>query len=263
MKIAVSNGKDLTTIIGIFAGLCFVGYGMVLGGNPSGFLNMPSVFIVVLGTIAVTSACFAWEDMVSLFKSLNSIVFLRLNDKKALATAVIGIAEHSKKKGILGLQEKEDDIDKSTLLFRGVRMLVDGNKIEEIEPIMYQFIQNTIDRNQKAAAVLRKGAEIAPAMGLIGTLIGLVQMLGQLEDPSGIGKPMAVAMLTTLYGALIAYMFLTPLASKIDRNSDEELIINKIFLTAVVSIGKMEHPRTLQNHLNVILPPNQRVDIYK
>jgi chemotaxis protein MotA len=142
-------------------------------------------------------------------------------------------------------------------------MLVDGLKIEEIEPVLYQFVQNTLDRNQKAAAVLRKGAEIAPAMGLIGTLIGLVQMLGQLEDPSAIGAPMAVALLTTLYGALLSFMLLTPLASKIERNSDEELIINKIFLTTVISIGKLESPRKLQNLLNVILPPEQRLNIYK
>lgn len=263
MRIAVSNGTDLTTVIGIACGLGLVGYAIAIGGDALAFLDFASVLIVLLGTTAITSACFTWGDMVSLFTSLKTIIFLKINSTYDIAVEVMNISEHAKKKGILGLQEKENMIDRDTLFFRGTRMLLDGLKIEEIEPVLYQFVQNTLDRNQKAAAVLRKGAEIAPAMGLIGTLIGLVQMLGQLEDPSAIGGPMAVALLTTLYGALMAYMFLTPLASKIERNSDEELIINKIFLTAVLSIGKLESPRKLQNSLNVILPPEQRLNIYK
>jgi chemotaxis protein MotA len=111
--------------------------------------------------------------------------------------------------------------------------------------------------------MLRRASEIAPAMGLIGTLIGLVQMLGALDDPTKIGPFMALALLTTLYGALLAYMVLTPLASKIDRNSDEELLINKIYLLSIISIGHQENPRKLERMINSVLPPAKRVSVYK
>lgn len=263
MKISVSSGNDLTTVLGIFCGFALVLFAISMGGNPVGFLDVPSVMIVILGTLAVTSACYSWSDMVSLFVSIRTLILLKINKVGFVAEQVLDLSEHAKKSGLLGLQAKEDEVDQSTVLFKGMRMLVDGSKVEEIEPVLIQFVQNIIERNQRASAVLRKAAEIAPAMGLIGTLIGLVQMLSQLEDPSGIGKPMALALLTTLYGALFAYMILTPLASKIERNSDEELIINKIFITGVISIGKMEHPRKLQNMLNVILPPDQKIGRYK
>lgn len=263
MKMGVSSGRDLTTVVGIAVGLALVAYAVSIEGSPTAFLDLPAALIVIFGTTAITSACFTWGDMVSLFVSLKTIIFLQINAPHEMAMEVMKLSEHAKKKGVLELQDFEDDIDKSTVLFRGVRMLVDGAKVEEMEPVLVHFVQNTLDRNHKAASVLRKGAEIAPAMGLIGTLIGLVQMLGQLEDPSAIGGPMAIALLTTLYGALMAFMFLTPLASKIERNSDEELIINKIFLTAVMSIGKLESPRKLQNSLNAILPPEKKLNIYK
>jgi len=263
MAMGVSSGRDLTTVVGIAVGLLLVAYAISLGGSALAFVDFAAVLIVVFGTTAITSACFTWGDMISLAVSLKTIIFLKINTPHDMATEVMRLSEHAKKKGVLELQDYEDDIDKNTVLFRGVRMLVDGAKIEEMEPVLIQSVQNTLDRNHKAASVLRKGAEIAPAMGLIGTLIGLVQMLGQLDDPSKIGGPMAVALLTTLYGALLAFMFLTPLASKIERNSDEELIINKIFLTAVLSIGKLESPRKLQTALNAILPPEQKLNIYR
>jgi chemotaxis protein MotA len=111
--------------------------------------------------------------------------------------------------------------------------------------------------------MLRKAAEIAPAMGLIGTLIGLVQMLSELDNPSNIGPNMALALLTTLYGALLAFMVFTPLASKIERNSDEELLLDKIYLHSIISISIQENPRMLERKINTILPPSKRIRVYK
>ncbi|HLF58773.1 MAG TPA: MotA/TolQ/ExbB proton channel family protein, partial [Alphaproteobacteria bacterium] len=120
----------------------------------------------------------------------------------------------------------------------------------------------TSARHIKGASVLRKGAEVAPAMGLIGTLVGLVQMLGRLDDPGTIGPAMAVALLTTFYGAVLANVVLAPLASKLERNSREELLVKHIFLMAASSIARQENPRRLEMLLNSVLPPSKRVQFF-
>ena len=159
--------------------------------------------------------------------------------------------------------DKEKFIEKGSLLGKGIRLLVDGTLVEEVEQVIAQDIQSTLDRNKKSASILRRAADIAPAMGLIGTLIGLVQMLSSLDNPSSIGPFMAVALLTTLYGALFAYMVLTPIASKIERNSDEQLLLNKIYLISIACIGKQETPRKLERLINTVLPPSKKLKTFK
>jgi chemotaxis protein MotA len=116
-----------------------------------------------------------------------------------------------------------------------------------------------IQRHAKSTSVLRKMAEFAPAMGLIGTLIGLVQMLSSLSDPSTIGPAMAIALLTTFYGALLANFVFLPLAAKLERNSQEEVLVNNVYLMGAASIGRQENPRRLEMLLNSVLPPSKRV----
>ncbi|MEK9725145.1 MAG: MotA/TolQ/ExbB proton channel family protein [Rhodospirillaceae bacterium] len=122
-----------------------------------------------------------------------------------------------------------------------------------------QVLQATVQRHAKSTSVLRKMGEFAPAMGLIGTLIGLVQMLGNLDDPGTIGPSMAVALLTTFYGAVLVNMAFLPLASKLDRNSQEEALINNLYVMGAASIGNQENPRRLEMLLKSVLPPNKRV----
>lgn len=254
---------DYSTTLGIGVALALVLFSIAMTDNWLGFINLPSFLIVVLGTLSVTTACFSWQDMVALVGSLRKTVFKKFSDPKRAANHVIDLAEYAKKKGLLALNEKENEMEEGSVLLNGARMLIDGIGVEDAEHVLRQDIEGIVERNERAAALLKKAAEIAPAMGLIGTLIGLVQMLGQLEDPAGIGAPMALALLTTLYGALFAYVVLTPLASKVETNSEEELMLNKIYLTAISCIGKMENPRKLETLLNTILPPAKRLNRYK
>jgi chemotaxis protein MotA len=135
-------------------------------------------------------------------------------------------------------------------------------KVEDAEDVMRRELGAMLGRHRKSISVLRRAAEITPAMGLIGTLIGLVQMLGRLEDPSAIGPAMAVALLTTFYGAVLAHMVLNPLASKLERNSAEEALIGQLNLVAAGSIGRQENPRRLEMMLNSLMPPARRVRFY-
>ncbi len=169
------------------------------------------------------------------------------------------IAELARRKGILSLQDTIDALRHEGFLYKGMSLIVDGTPGDEVEAIMRRDMHATLQRHQKSAGVLRKAAEFAPAMGLIGTLIGLVQMLGNLDDPSTIGPSMAVALLTTFYGAVLANVVFSPLASKLERNSAEEALVNNLYLMAAGSVGRQENPRRLEMLLNSVLPPAKRV----
>ena len=172
------------------------------------------------------------------------------------------IAELARRQGVLSLQGVLESLKDDAFLFKGMSMVVDGTPGEEVESVLARDTNATILRHQKSAGILRKAAEFSPAMGLIGTLIGLVQMLGNLDDPSTIGPSMAVALLTTFYGAVLANMVFSPMAAKLERNSEEEAMVSRIYMMGATSIGKQENPRRLEMLLNSILPPAKRVKYF-
>lgn len=258
-----SPKSDFSTLFGILAGFGLVFAAIFMSGGGKSFLDAASAMIVFGGTFAITIACYSGAEVIDLFASIKKLVLHKIKNAGEAAEFVVKLTEHGKKSGILGLQEKEKEIEKDSLLRKGVKMLVDGSTIEEAEQVIAQDIQSAMERNKRSAAILRKASEIAPAMGLIGTLIGLVQMLTELDDPANIGPFMAIALLTTLYGACLAFMVLTPLATKIERNSEEEYLLNKIYLISIVCIGKQESPRKVERLVNTILPPSKRIKIFK
>ena len=255
--------SDYSTITGIACAVIVIAVAISFSGRVLSFFDLAAALIVIGGTFFVTLACFSWSEMIGLGKSLDEIVFTKVRDPKKAGEQLIEISEYAKKKGLLGLQDKEKEVDKTSLFYKGMQLLADGTGVQEVNEVVRQDIESILQRNRRSATILRRASEIAPAMGLIGTLIALVQMLGQLNEPAQIGPHMAVALLTTLYGALLSYMFITPLATKIERNSEEELLLNKIYLISVVSIGNLESPRKLERMINTILPPAKHIKTYK
>lgn len=250
---------DPTTILGVFIAFAMVIAAIVIGGNPYGFLDLKSVLIVVGGTFAVVTASFSFHEMVQASSVIAQTMFSRSDDASQTAIRCIEIAEIARQKGFLELEKYRDLTDHNEFFRDGIDMIVDNNTLEEVERVISYEISAMGDRRAKSVAVLRKSAEVSPAMGLIGTLIGLVQMLGNLQDPSTIGPAMAVALLTTFYGAILSYMMFTPLATKLERNTQGELLIANIYLQALRSIMKKENPRQLELVINSILPPAKRV----
>lgn len=250
---------DLATVVGLVCGFGLVITAIVMGGSPGSFFNAPSVLIVVGGTLCITTMCFSLPEMTRTVSVVTRTMFQSSRDPANAATQVLQIAEVARKRGVLSLQDSLISLKSEPFLHKGLTMVVDGTPGEEVDNIMRRDLQATVQRHIKSTNVLRKAAEFAPAMGLIGTLIGLVQMLGNLDDPSTIGPSMAVALLTTFYGAVLANMVFMPLAAKLERNSAEEALLNQIYLMGAVSIGKQENPRRLEMLLNSILPPSKRV----
>lgn len=257
------SGLDLATLLGLIAGFSLVITAIFLGGSPGSFVNVPSILIVLGGTFAVTTMCFTLSDMGKSVKVIFKTISHSNPDPTDAAVRVLEAAVQARKQGVLSLQGALEGLRGEQFLHKGLSMVVDGTPGEEVEVIMRRDLNATLQRHAKSTSILRKAAEFAPAMGLIGTLIGLVQMLGNLDDPSTIGPSMAVALLTTFYGAVLANMVFMPMASKLERNSAEEALVNSVYMMGASSIGRQENPRRLEMLLNSILPPSKRVQFFE
>jgi len=253
---------DYATALGLAVGFGMIAAAIAFGGAPLAFLDWPSLLIVLGGTLAVTTVCFSFEEMKRAQIVIFNTLFRRDTAPGRAAALTLQLADQARKNGHLSLQALLRSGDLHPFQRRALQLVIDGVGPDEIERILRQDLHAMVGRHSKSASVLRKAAEVAPAMGLIGTLVGLVQMLGSLNDPASIGPSMALALLTTLYGAVLANMVFAPLAAKLERNSEEEALLNQIHILAAVSIGRKENPRRLEAMLNAILPPADRVRVY-
>lgn len=259
---SVRSIVDVATLFGILGAFALIVTAIVLGGSPFAFVDIPSICIVIGGTFGITVACYSFRDIGTAFTIVMSTVFYHSRNPSSAALHVLQLAQLSRRKGLLAMEPYIPRLMNEEMLHKGLKMLLDGASGDEIERIMQGEMRAAARRHTRTVGVLRKAAEISPAMGLIGTLVGLVQMLGNLSDPSTIGPSMAVALLTTFYGAVLANMVFSPLASKLERNSSEEALINQIHVMAATSIGRHENPRRLEMLLNTILPPDQRIEYF-
>ena len=253
---------DIATLFGILGAFALIITAIVLGGSPYAFIDIPSICIVIGGTFGITVACYSFRDVGNAFAIVLSTVFYHTRNPASAAVHVLQLADLSRRKGLLAMEPYVPRLMSEEMLHKGLKMLLDGSSGDEIERIMQGEMQAAARRHTRTVGVLRKAAEISPAMGLIGTLVGLVQMLGNLSNPSTIGPSMAVALLTTFYGAVMANMIFSPLASKLERNSSEDALINQIHVMATASMGRHENPRRLEMLLNTILPPDQRIEYF-
>lgn len=254
---------DISTAIGLIAASALVLTAILLGGSPLAFIDIPAILIVIGGTFAITTACYSIPDVFRSQPLFFRTVLYESEDPTESANKVLEYADTARKHSILSLQNYiASDTGISAFLEKGLNMVIDGIPIETVEQVLQEDILATMDRHNKGVSIFRKSSEIAPAMGLIGTLIGLVQMLGSLDDPSSIGPAMAVALLTTLYGAMLAYMVFTPVASKLERITKAELLVSNVYLRGISSIARQENPRQLETLLNTILPPEKRVHYF-
>ena len=253
---------DIATIVGLVAGFALVVMAILLGGSIGPFIDPPSILIVVAGSFAITTVAFNLGEVIGAQMVMMKTIFGALPDPVEECKKMLEIAQKARANGLLGIQGDVEQID-NEFLKQGLTLAVDGTNPEVIERIMNTDTASMAARHTKSIGVYKKAAEVAPAMGLIGTLIGLVQMLGNLDDPSKIGPAMAVALLTTMYGAILANMVFGPLAAKLERNSGEEISLRRIYTLAVLSIVRQENPRQLELMLNTVLPPAKRISVFE
>ena len=263
VRLSPNQGSlDFATLFGLFGAIGQICAAIFLGGTWLAFLDARAILLVVIGTFAVTAVSYSVQEVIQAQPIMLRTLFRPSHTPNEAAMQTLQLAERARRRGILQLQSELYGLRAEPFLHRAMTMLVDGIAVEEIERNLTFETHAMMQRHVRSTGILRRAAEVSPAMGLIGTLVGLVQMLGSLNSPDRIGPAMAVALLTTFYGAVLANVVFLPLASKLERNSATELLINQIYILGSLSIGRQENPRRLELVLNTILPANQRVKYF-
>lgn len=253
---------DYATIIGLISAVGMIFVAIWIGQSQADFFNAPSFLIVVIGTIAATTISFTGAEMARSGSIIGKSIVQRKLDPVQLCDALISLALIAKKKGILSLSNFDKSMSNYPFLERSMQLVVDGFKPEDIENVLDQEIESLKERHKRSASITMRASEVAPAMGLIGTLVGLVQMLAELENPETIGPSMAVALLTTFYGAILGTVIMGPLAVKLEKNSADEALTKTLVKTAAISIARQENPRRLEMLLNAELPPSEQIKYF-
>lgn len=243
---------DLASLIGVISGVGFTAACILLGSSLMLFWNLPSVMIVFGGTIAAAMIAYPLKEFLGVFKTVVKVFVFKVAKPEDLIKTLVEISNKARKGGLLSIEadigSTEDPYLKSAL-----QMTVDGVKTADIAAVMQKRMALTQREHKLGYSVLSSMGSYAPAFGMVGTLIGLVQMLANLDDPSSIGPKMAVAMITTFYGAVLANLFFLPMSDKLKLRSEEEIMNMTLLYEGVVSIREGEHPRLMEDKLNVYL----------
>lgn len=250
---------DLATILGLVLAFGFIIGAIALGQSNANFINIPSLMIVLFGSMAATAVSFTGEELARAGGIIGNSMVRRVQSPKKLSNDLVDMAVVAKKKGILALSNYEKELKKDAFLAKSMQMAIDGYNPNEIEPLLANEVETLSERHKRSASICKRASEIAPAMGLIGTLVGLVQMLADLENPETIGPAMAIALLTTFYGAILGTIVMGPLAVKLEKNSADETLIKTLITIAATSVARQDNPRRLEMQLNSELPPSQRI----
>jgi len=248
---------DIGTIIGIVIACLAIVLGIVFGGNPLALIDVVSIFVVLLGTVGATVICFPLARMLKFHTVVLKAFFTDSTDIVEIILDLVKYAELARREGILSLENMVDEM-KDPFIVRGIKMAVDGTDPELIKEVMETELESLMDRHAEGKQILDAVAKFAPAYGMIGTLLGLIFMLQSMTDPSSIGPSMAVALITTLYGAMLANLFAGPIAEKLTANDNEEVMVKTIIIAGVMAIQSGDNPRVVQSKLATYLPPADR-----
>jgi chemotaxis protein MotA len=248
---------DFATIIGIVTVTALILMGIMIGSPLVIFFDLTSMIIVGFGSVFILGVAFPSTEIKRMFKVLKKAFTTQPRKAEELLTLMRQMSTRARREGVLALEDVARTQD-DEFLKRGIQMVVDGHDPEAIEEVLYSELDKIEERHTNGAKIFEYIGQASPALGMIGTLIGLVQMLQNMEDPSAIGPAMAVALLTTFYGSCIANVFAIPIAEKLKKRSAEELAEKALIAQGLLSILSGESPRFLIDRLNVQLPPGER-----
>ncbi len=248
---------DIGSIVGITIAFALVIWSLLIGAGIGPYIDIPSVLIVVGGTMGIVMASFPINSLVVGLKAMSKAFIYIPQSAQALIEQLVSFAVKARRDGILSLESEEENM-RDEFLRKGIRLAVDGTEPEVIRSILEVDLENMIERHKANIAVTTMIIDIAPGMGMIGTLIGLVAMLLNMSDPTAIGPAMSVALITTFYGSVIANMIGTPIATKMSTRSAAEEHLRQIMLAGIMSIQSGDNPRIVEQKLNAYLPPSQR-----
>jgi len=253
---------DLATVVGLSIALILVVGGIVVGGDPRAFLDFPSLLITVGGTLGVVIMSSPMDRFKNIGKILGRAFFSKSPDLVSLVQTIVSFAEKARREGLLALESDAAELD-NEFLRKSIQLVVDGTDPELVKAILDTEIGILEERHVSNKSMFDTMAEMAPAFGMLGTLIGLIAMLKNLDDPDALGPGMAVALITTFYGSFIANIFALPISRKLSTRSSEEVMARELMVEGVLAIQAGENPRIVEEKLKVFLPPQQRERLEK
>lgn len=250
---------DIATTIGIIAAFSMFIWALWTGsgGAINAYWDTASVILVIGGAVFTVLMTQPVDRYFMLFSIVKRSFFIKRLTVQGVIDQIVELSERARREGVLSLENSIEDLG-DEFMASGVRLLVDGTAANEIEEILNAELEALDQRHSQGKAILDLFAKYAPAFGMIGTLMGLVAMLLNMDDPKKIGPGMAVAILTTLYGAVIANMICLPLADKLSYRHDEEMLVRTVMVKGILSLQAGDNPRMTHAKLSVYLPPRRR-----
>ncbi|HID11049.1 MAG TPA: motility protein A [Candidatus Latescibacteria bacterium] len=248
---------DLATIAGVLAGVFLIAFAIAHGGGLELFIHFPSMLIVGGGTLAATLVHFPLGDILKVLKVVQKAFLHKAPQPQETIAMVVDMARRVRREGVLALESQIEEVQ-DPFLKRGVQLIVDGTEPELIRDILSNEIAALEERHREGQSIFSSMGTYSPAFGMIGTLIGLIQMLRTLEDPTRIGGGMAVALITTFYGALAANLLFLPIAGKLKMRSEQEVLVKEMILTGLLAIQSGDTPRIVQDKMMAFLSPKYR-----
>jgi len=252
---------DLATILGIVIGMVLVIISICLGdagiASLKGFLDAPSVLITIGGSFCAVLASNTLSEFIEGLKSIKLVFKVYAEDTGEMIRRIIDLSNVARKEGLLSLEEAAADLD-DAFLKKGILLIVDGTDPELVRAIMETELMSLEERHKSKAAFWDNLGAMGPAWGMIGTLIGLINMLGNLDDPGSLGPAMSVALLTTMYGSMLANWLCAPVANKMKSNSSKEVMVKQIMIEGLLSIQAGENPRVIEEKLKSFVAPRDR-----
>ncbi len=246
---------DIATVVGFIAALTCLMVG--IGSNITAMIDVPSMIIVIGGTLATGMIANPLQEVVGLVGVYKNAIFTTVPAPTELIERIVGFAETARREGILALEQAIEEGD-DAFLSTGVRLAVDGTEPDLIMDILETELTFVEERHKLGQDIIAGMQDSAPAFGMIGTLIGLVIMLKNMDDPAAIGPGMAIALLTTMYGAIVANIFFGPIVQKLKTYSGKEVLAKRMIIEGIMSIQQGDNPRIVEHKLSVFLSPKMR-----
>lgn len=248
---------DLATVLGIISGIALFTIAIVSNGSIMEFIHVPSILIVLGGTFAATLINYPLQSVLAVSKILKNVFMEKSKDPNEIIKILVDLAETARREGLLALEDTAYQMD-DDFLKKGILLIVDGTDPELVRNILETELAFLEDRHRTGQSIFETMGALAPAFGMIGTLIGLIQMLKNLQDPDAIGPGMAVALITTFYGALLSNFVFVPIAGKLRVRSNEEVLFKEVMVEGMLSIQAGENPRIIEEKLKAFLSPKAR-----
>lgn len=253
---------DIATIVGLLLGIGFTVWGILQSGSLLDYWDFPSVVITLGGTVAATFLAYPLKDISNIGKVFQKAFLYKATSANEIIENIITLANIARKEGLLSLEEYGSKLE-DEFLKKGIMLIVDGTDPDLVRNILETELMFLEERHGQGQGTLESLGAFAPAFGMLGTLIGLINMLQKMDDPKAIGPNMSVALVTTFYGSFLANVIFLPLAQKLKVRSKSEVLIKELMIEGLLSIQAGENPRIIEEKLKTFIPPEMRVSINK